>query len=131
MTPELTVLGLAILLHMVLLCLYAVRANLEIGRTYTTGPRDTPPERPLGTTTARLQRAVNNSLESLILFAPAALMVGLTHQSTPDTAAVAWAFLAARLLYIPAYALGLAPWRSAIWGLGFLATLFLTLAALF
>ena len=130
MTPELTVLALALILHIALLALFATRANLEIGPKYTTGPRDEPPKRPLSTTTGRLQRAVQNSLESLTLFAPAALMVGLTGQSTALTAIAAWAFLVARLLYIPAYAMGLAPWRSAIWGVGVAATLFLAFAAL-
>ena len=131
MTPELTVLALAILLHVVLLCIFSIRANLEIGSKYTTGPRDAPPKRPMSAVTGRLQRAVNNSLESLILFAPAALMVGLTHQGTSLTAAAAWVFLLARLLYIPAYAMGLAPWRSVIWGIGLLATLVLVFTALF
>ena len=40
------------------------------------------------------------------------------------------AYLAARIAYVPAYALGLRPWRSAIWGVGFFATLTLLLAAL-
>lgn len=130
MTPELIVLSLAILLHVVLQFLYAARANRELGRSYLTGPRDTPPDRPLSTTTARLQRATRNSLDSLILFAPAAIMVGLTHQGTATTAAAGWVFLAARLLYIPAYALGLAPWRSALWMLGLLATVVMVLATL-
>ena len=38
--------------------------------------------------------------------------------------------LAARVLYIPAYAFGWTPWRSAIWGVGFLATLTMLIAAL-
>lgn len=130
MTPELTVLGLAILVHVVLLFIFSTRANLEIGSKYTTGPRDAPPKRPMSAVTGRLQRATNNSLESLILFAPAALMVSLTHQGTALTALAAWIFLLARILYIPAYALGLSPWRSVIWGIGLLATLLLVLAAL-
>ena len=131
MTPELTALAIALLVHMVLIALFAVRANMEIGPKYTTSPRDEPPSRPLSTVSARLQRAVSNSFESLILFAPAALMVGLTGQSSGWTAFLAWIFVLARILYIPAYAMGIAPGRSAIWGVGFLATLLLVLAALF
>ncbi|MDP1577536.1 MAG: MAPEG family protein, partial [Cypionkella sp.] len=37
---------------------------------------------------------------------------------------------AARVLYVPAYAFGLRPWRSAIWAVGFFATLTLIVAAL-
>ncbi|WP_102225489.1 MAPEG family protein [Acidimangrovimonas sediminis] len=130
MTPELTALAVAILVHMALIGLFAYRANREIGTKYTTSPRDDAPQRPLSIVTGRLQRAVSNSFESLIMFAPAALMVGLTHQSNGWTAFLAWIFVLARIAYIPAYATGLAPGRSGIWGLGFLATLLLVIAAL-
>ena len=57
-------------------------------------------------------------------------MITLTDQSTPFTAACAWTYLAARALYVPAYALGWNPWRSLIWAFGFLATLAMLIAAL-
>ena len=41
-----------------------------------------------------------------------------------------FAYLAARILYIPAYALGWSPWRSLIWSVGLLATIVMLLAAL-
>lgn len=130
MTPELTALTLAGLLQMVQFVLYALPANLEIGTRYTTGPRDRPPERPLSTRTARLQRALNNHFEGLILFSLGVLVITLSDQSTAFTAACAWAYLGARVLYVPAYLFGWRPWRSAIWTVGWLATLGLMLAAL-
>ena len=51
--------------------------------------------------------------------------------SASATAACAWAYLAARVLYVPAYALGWSPGRSIIFGVGFLATMVMILAALF
>ena len=42
-----------------------------------------------------------------------------------------WLYLAARVLYIPAYAFGWAPWRSYLWALGLLATVIMLMAALF
>jgi uncharacterized MAPEG superfamily protein len=57
-------------------------------------------------------------------------VVTLGGQSSPFTAACAWIYLAARLIYVPAYALGLAPWRSVVWAVGFLATVAMILAAL-
>ena len=80
--------------------------------------------------TGRLQRAMNNHFEGLILFTLAVVVVTLGDQSTPVTQTCAWAYLAARILYIPAYAFGWRPWRSAIWFVGFTATLVMMLAAL-
>ena len=130
MTPELTALTLAGLLQMVQFILFAVPANLELGTRYTSGPRDRAPERPLSTLTARLQRAMNNHFEGLILFTLAVVVVTLGQQSSPVTQTAAWIYLGARILYVPAYALGWRPWRSAIWGIGFFATLTMIVASL-
>lgn len=130
MTPELTALALAGLLQAVQYVAFAIPANRELGTTYTSGPRDTAPPRPLSPVTARLQRALNNHFEALILFTLAVTVVTLGNQSTPFTQYAAWTYLAARVLYIPAYALGWRPWRSAIWGVGFFATLTMIVAAL-
>ena len=97
---------------------------------YTSGPRDQPPTRKMSTVTARLQRALNNHFEGLILFTLAVVVVTLGNQASPFTAACAWTYLGARGLYIPAYALGLSPLRSAIWGVGFLATVAMIIACL-
>ncbi len=131
MTPELTVLALCGLLQMAQFALFAVPANLELGTRYTSSPRDKPPEHGLSTRTARLQRAMNNHFEALILFTLAVVVVSLSGQSSVVTQTAAWVFLAARILYVPAYAYGWRPWRSAIWAAGFFATLVLLLAALF
>ncbi|MBT9247043.1 MAPEG family protein [Gemmobacter fulvus] len=130
MPPELTALALAGLLQAVQFVLFAVPANLELGTGYTSSARDKPPSRQLSTVTARLQRAMNNHFEGLILFTIAVLVVVLGNQSSGVTVACAWAYLAARILYIPAYAYGLRPWRSAIWAVGFFATVAMLIAAL-
>ncbi len=130
MTPELTTLALAGLLQAALFTLYAIPANLELTPAYTTSPRDTAPTRPLTLKTARLQRALNNAFEALILFTLAVVVVTLGQQSTQLTQTCAWVFLVARVLYIPAYWFGWAPGRSAIWGIGFFATLIMIIAAL-
>lgn len=130
MTPELLVLTLAALLQVVQYVLFAVPANIELGVGYTSSARDRPPSRPMSDVTGRLIRAFNNHFESLILFTIAAVVVTLADQSTPTTQTAAWTYLAARTLYIPAYALGLRPWRSAIWFVGFFAILTMLIAAL-
>jgi uncharacterized MAPEG superfamily protein len=128
MTPELLVLTLAALLQVVQYALYSVAANLQVGPRYAAGPRDEP--RALTGTAGRLQRAMTNHFEGLILFGIAALVTTLSGQSTTLTAACAWTYLAARTLYIPAYALGWTPGRSLIWAAGFLATVTMLVAAL-
>ncbi|MBN2631311.1 MAG: MAPEG family protein [Rhodobacteraceae bacterium] len=130
MTPELTALALAGLLQAVQFLIFAIPANMELGTKYTAGPRDRAPERPLSTMAGRLQRALNNHFEGLILFTLAVVVVTLGQQSTALTQGAAWVYLIARVLYVPAYAFGLRPWRSVIWGVGFLATLIMIIAAL-
>ena len=130
MTPELTVLALAILLQAVQFVLMAIPANRELGPRYTASPRDENRFGDLSRRTARLHRALSNHFEALTLFTPAVVIVTLSDQSTPFTAACAWTYLGARVLYVPAYAFGWSPWRSAIWCAGFAATLAMTLAAL-
>jgi uncharacterized MAPEG superfamily protein len=136
MTPELTALALAGLLQVVQFALMSVPANLELGPGKTLGPRD--PDRlgkPLieqvSPRTGRLFRALNNHFEGLILFTLAVVVVTLSGQSSGFTAACAWTYLVARILYVPAYAFGLVPWRSLIWMVGFGATTLMLLAALF
>ena len=130
MTPELTVLALAGLLQAAQFALFAVPANLELGPGYTSSARDRPPSRSLSEKTARLQRALNNHFEGLILFTLAVVVVTLGQQSTGVTQTAAWIYLGARVAYIPGYYLGLRPWRSAIWAVGFAATVTMILAAL-
>ncbi len=135
MTPELTVLALAGLLQVLQYVLMAVPANRELGTGKTLSPRD--PDRlgrPLieqvSPRTGRLYRALDNHFEGLILFTLAVVVITLSGQSTAFTAACAWVYLGARILYVPAYAFGLSPWRSLIWSVGFAATAFMLLAAL-
>jgi uncharacterized MAPEG superfamily protein len=130
MTPELTVLTLAALLQALQFLLYAIPANLELGPGYTMSARDREPSKPLSEKTARLGRALTNHFEGLILFTIACVTITLADKSTAFTAACAYAYLAARVLYIPAYYYGLRPGRSLIWAVGFLATLLMLLAAL-
>ncbi|PZX39354.1 putative MAPEG superfamily protein [Roseinatronobacter thiooxidans] len=131
MTPELTALTLAAILQIVQFILFALPANLELGTRYTGGSRDYAPDKPMSKRTARLQRALNNHFEGLILFGIAATVITVSDQSSTLTAACAYAYLIARILYIPAYAYGLNPWRSVIWAVGFMSTLIMLMVALF
>ena len=130
MSAELTVLTLAALLQGLQFVLYAVPANRELGPGYTMSARDREPSRAMSDRTARLGRALDNHFEGLILFGIAVGVVQMSAQNTAFTAACAWVYLIARLLYIPAYAMGLRPHRSFIWIIGFAATMLMLLAAL-
>ena len=130
MTPELTTLALAGLLQAVQFALFAIPANTQLGTGYTSSPRDKPPSRQLAITTARMQRALSNHFEGLILFTLAVVVVTLGNQSSAVTQYAGYTYLAARVLYVPAYYFGLRPWRSAIWAVGFFATLTMIVAAL-
>jgi uncharacterized MAPEG superfamily protein len=103
---------------------------MELGTGYTSSARDRPSTRQISDRTGRLQRALNNHFEGLILFTIAVAVVTLGNQSTPLTSACAWVYLAARVLYIPAYVYGWRPGRSIIWAAGFFATLIMIIAAL-
>lgn len=87
------------------------------------GPRDTPP--PMPTLGARLERARLNLLEAMPVFLGLALVLEARGDAPPLAAAGAGIFLAARVLYVPAYASGVPGLRSALWvgswvGLGML-----------
>ena len=130
MTVELTILILAALLAVVQLGWNAVRANLEMGPSWFLTPRDDTPPQTLSVGLGRLKRAYENHMETLPLFAIAVLAVVLAEKSSGLTAALAWLYLGARVLFVPAYRFGWVPWRSIIWAVGFAAIVLMLLAAL-
>ena len=128
MTPELTALGIAALLQVAQIMAYSVAANMQVDLRTALGPRDTPVH--LSGKAGRLQRAMSNHFEGLLLFAIACLFVHLGDKSSAFTTTCAWVYVAARVLYVPAYAFGLSPWRSFIWAAGFGATSAMLIAGL-
>ncbi len=124
MTPELTALALAGLLQALQFVTMAIPVNLELGPKVTASPRDgVNLAAMVSPRSARLVRAMNNHFEALILFTLAVVVVTLSGQSNAFTQTCAWVYLAARVLYVPAYYFGWAPWRSAIWCVGFVVTI--------
>lgn len=128
MTPELTALALAALLQVGQLALYSVAGQAQAGTRAALKPRDegiTLTGKP-----GRIKRAMDNHFEGLILFAIAVLVLAMADKSGPVTVLCSWLYLAARVLYIPAYIFGWVPWRSFIWLVGLAATVMLLLTAL-
>jgi uncharacterized MAPEG superfamily protein len=130
MTPALIALALSGLLLAVQLIHVAILANREVGPAYFLTPRDTPPPREFSKGTARLKRAYQNHVEAFPLFAAAVLVAELSGGTGMLTTACAFAYLAARVAFVPAYLYGWTPWRSVFFGVGFVATLIIFLAAL-
>ena len=128
MTTELTVLAYAGLLQILQFALFSIAANMQIGVGRAMGPRDQKIE--LTGKPGRLQRAMNNHFEALILFTIAVVVVTLGDKGNGFTANCAWAYLIARILYVPAYYFGLSPWRSLIWFVGLTATVLMILSSL-
>ncbi|SDE33764.1 MAPEG family protein [Limimaricola pyoseonensis] len=128
MAPELKALAWAGLLQAAQFAWLSWRANRELGFAKTLSPRDpqrlgAPLEHLASPRTGRLYRALNNHFEGLILFTLAVVVLILGDRTSGLTGLLAWTYLGARVLYVPAYFFGLRPWRSLIWLVGFSATL--------
>ncbi|AGT09655.1 MAPEG family protein [Paracoccus aminophilus] len=128
MSAETTALGLAAVLQAVQIGLAGISMNRDVGAKWNAGPRDAQPE--FSPLTGRLRRAVTNHFEGLIFFTIAVVMVSIEDRSNALTVLCAWLYLAARILYIPAYAFAWSPWRSVIWMVGFFATMAMIIFAL-
>lgn len=129
MPVELQVLGYAALLQFVQFGVMAVPLNLQMGVSYTAGPRDE--ARQAAGVAGRLHRALSNHSENLVLFTIAVLVVVLGDASSSITETAAWTYLIARVVYVPAYASGIFMLRTVVFAVGFGATLVMLLSALF
>ncbi|MGF1651003.1 MAG: MAPEG family protein [Hyphomicrobiaceae bacterium] len=130
MATELLQVLYAVLIALGYLLVYAVRANMEIGPEYTAGPRDAPPLRPISALCGRLQRAYANHVETLPWFATAMIVAHLAARADPWVVGAGWVYLAARVVYLPAYATGVAFVRSIVWAIATSAILFIILRVL-
>ena len=79
---------------------------------------------------ARAEKAVNNSILTMALVAPAAVMVSMTDSGGATTELAIRIFLAARVAYAVVFIMGI-PWlRTMTWVAGFFCILALYLAVL-
>ena len=78
----------------------------------------------------RTNRALDNSVTALVLFAVPVLVLAVRDTYTGQSLLAAQVFIAARIVYIPAYIFGVVGLRTAVWLAGFLATLVLYFLAL-
>lgn len=101
-------------------------ARLDMG--YLLSSRDQ--ERTLEGMLGRTDRALSNSITALALFAPPILVLGLKDNFTGESLLASQVFLLARIVYVPAYIFGIPGLRTAVWLVGFLATIILYFLAL-
>lgn len=85
----------------------------QTGHAYSIGPRDDeiPPKGLAG----RLARAQRNYLETFPVFAAAVLIVHGAGRAGDFSSIGSALYLGARVLYLPAYALGIPHLRTALW----------------
>jgi uncharacterized MAPEG superfamily protein len=133
MTTELIVLAWGCVLAIVHI-FAAVRVKTrQYGTKWNMGARDEelPPPDPI---VGRLARAQANYYESLPVMAAAILIVSVADLETRWTAIGALLWLAARIVYLPLYAVGVRGLRTIVWGLslvGIIMVLWPALAAAF
>ena len=101
-------------------------ARLDMG--YLLSTRDE--HRTLPGMLGRTNRALDNSVTALVLFAIPILVLAVTDSFTGQSLLAAQVFIVARIVYIPAYIFGVVGLRTAVWLAGFLATLALYFLAL-
>ena len=128
MSSELNILALYGLWTALVLLAQVTGAMGQMGMGYLLSSRDE--HRTLTGITGRLDRALVNSITAMALFAPAVLILKVTDGFGAGTLTAVQAFLVARVLYVPAYGLGLTGIRTALWLVGFAATVVLYIIAL-
>ncbi|APX21944.1 MAG: MAPEG family protein [Rhodobacteraceae bacterium] len=130
MTPELAALAATAFVHLVAVMWSQRALEADVGREGNTGTRENLEQR-ISERTQRLRRALGNHVENTGLFVIAVVLVQFTGSNGWLTATAAWVFVAARALYLPAYAFGWVPWRSLIFTVGLLACFTMIVASFF
>ena len=120
---ELTILGLYGLLVAITLVLQASGMLTRLGMGYMLSARDE--THTITGITARLERALTNSVTAMALFAPAILILAVRDRFGDASLTAAQVFLVARIVYLPSYAFGVTGIRSLAWTAGFFATIVL------
>jgi len=125
---ELTLLAAYGILVLITLLLQVLGSMRTLSMGYLMSARDEPRE--VGLMTARIKRALDNSITAMALFAPAVLLLEVQNKTDNASLLACQVFLVARIIYLPVYALGVPAIRTLAWLAGFAATAILYLLAL-
>lgn len=115
MTTALAYLGWILVLTIAQVVIASAAKRGQDGMQWASGNRDDQPPAYKGLA-GRMVRAQANLYETLPLFIGAVLLAHVSGREANLTALGATVYFWARVIYIPAYAFGLVPWRSIIWG---------------
>ncbi len=129
MSTEMTILAWTVVLAIVQIFLAVMSANRDRGLAYNMSPRDEP-AKPLSKLSGRLARAQTNLFETLPLFAAAILIAHAAGRENALTLLGAEIFLAARVIYVPLYALGVPVVRTLCWAASLVGLVMILVAIL-
>jgi len=128
MSFELTMLVASSALCLVQILLASHTASLQRGYRWAASARDTELP-PLTGIAGRLERALQNFLETFPVFVAGVFLVEFLHHGGLLSAWGAGLYFIARLAYVPLYAFGVFLIRSLIWNVAFFGIVLLFLAA--
>ena len=114
MSLELSCLAWSVVLGLIHILAAGNARTFDLGAKWNMGPRDGE-TKPLSPLTNRLLRAQSNFFETFPLFAASILMAVMTGSISSYSYWGAILYLAARVIYLPLYALGIPVIRSIIW----------------
>jgi uncharacterized MAPEG superfamily protein len=114
---ELQLLAAAVAIGVLHLIFQALSARRQQGLQWAGGSRDEP--MPVDGLAGRMERAFANYRETFPLFAAAVIACYLAGKLGPTTLWASVAYVAARAIYIPLYALGVRGLRSLVWAISF------------
>lgn len=128
MTDELSILALYGLFVCLVLFVQVSGAATQFDMGYLISSRDE--KRTLAGMVGRMERALNNSVTALAMFAPPILILALRQHNDGLSLICAQIFLIVRVLYVPSYVFNLVGLRTLLWLVGFACTVGLYLLAL-
>ncbi|MEX6724377.1 MAPEG family protein [Parapedomonas caeni] len=129
MTVEILAALVVIALGVVQVTLQAIEYRRVHGVPYANSAQDTPSPVADSPLLGRLTRALRNLHETLPFFLGVVIILALMQVSTPGTRTAAMTFAAARIVYLPLYALGVPYLRGLVWTISFGALISLLVAA--
>ena len=114
MNIELKMLAWTVALGLLQIAAQASLSTMQRGLAWNASARDEPAT-PLTGIGARVERALRNFLETVPLFAAAALAVVASNHTSEGTALGAQIYFWARVVYLVVYAAGVPYLRTAVW----------------
>ena len=121
MTYELQVVVWVVLVMFATLVVQVLMTIANQGFPWAVGPHDEPPV--VSPVQGRVNRAVSNTIEGLVMFAPLALIAAVSGVSNGTTELGATLFLLSRIAFPVAYASGIPFVRTLAWAPGAVGTL--------